>query len=126
MTTIITEVPVLPRVADDPEALDRERQRLEGEFHRLVRPFLEELQRGGFAGMPHWDHSDVLIQEKDSGRLLVVEAKTSPESIEAEGPQDHAAAGVPASPSFSPEEAEGHYQALGRWKGPLAAKDVQR
>ena len=36
MTTIITEIPVLPGVADDPEGRDREKQRVEGEFQRLV------------------------------------------------------------------------------------------
>src|SRR4051812_3296571 len=36
---------------------------------------------------------------------------------------DEAAPGAPAP--FSQEEAERHYQALGRWKGPLAEKEVQ-
>jgi HEAT repeats len=36
---------------------------------------------------------------------------------------DESPSGLPAP--FSQEEAERHYQALGRWKGPLAAKDVQ-
>lgn len=126
MTTITTEVPgdLLPRVADDPEARDRERQRLEGEFQRLVMHFLEELQRAGLASTPPSGHVDVLIQEKDSGRSLLVEAKTFPAWSAPEDSQERAVAGVPAS--LSPDVAERHYQALGRSKGPLAAEDVQR
>src|SRR4051812_46085628 len=52
MTTIITEVNVLPRLADDPEARDRERQRLEGEFHRLVMLFLENFNEPDLPACP--------------------------------------------------------------------------
>jgi hypothetical protein len=65
-----------------------------------------------------------VIQEKDSGRLLLVEAKTFQVRIDPDDLREHAVAGVPAS--LSPNEAERQYQALGRWKGPLAAKDMQR
>jgi hypothetical protein len=126
MTTITTEVPgnLLPTVADDPEARDRERQRLKEEFHRLVIHFHEELQRAGLASMSRPGRVDVLIQEKDSGRLLVVEAKTFQERIEPDDFRGLDVAGVPHL--LSSDEAEGQYQALGRSKGPLAAEDVQR
>jgi hypothetical protein len=44
----------------------------------------------------------------------------------AEGARAPRAEALPPGPPFSSEEAEAHYQALGRFKGPLAAKDVQR
>jgi hypothetical protein len=33
---------------------------------------------------------------------------------------------IPSGRPFTPEEAEAHYQVLGAWKGPAAARDVQR
>jgi len=74
--------------------------------------------------MSRWGPVDVVIQEKDSGRLLLVEAKTFQEQIEPDDSREPAGAGVFAS--LSHDEAERHYQALGRAKGPLAAEDVQR
>ncbi len=124
MTTFITEVPVLPRIDDDPDARDRYRQVLKEKFRWLVMHFHEELQREGLASMSRWDAVDVVIREKDSGRLLVVEAKTFPERIEPDDFRANAVAPVPAS--LSPNVAERHYQALGRAKGPLAGEDVQR
>jgi hypothetical protein len=126
MTTLITEVPVVPSVAEDPEAHDREKQRLEGEFHRVFMSILKELQQAGLGGLSPSGRFDVVIQEKDAGRLLVIEAKTFPERIDPKDSRDQAAADMSTSAAVSPDEAERHYQALGRFKGPLAAEDVQR
>jgi hypothetical protein len=128
MTTLTTEVPgnlfALP--ADDPEARDRKKQWLEQEYRRRALLVLEDLERAGLVASTSPRQVDVVIHEKDSGRVLLVEMKFSPEPIEDDALRELARAVAEAPASLAPDEAEQHYQALGRFKGPLAAEEVQR
>jgi hypothetical protein len=125
MTTLITEVPgnLVPVTTDDAEARDRKKQWLEQEYHRRAMLVLEDLQRAGLVTGTSSGQVDVVVRENDSGPGLLVEMKFSPQPIEPETRRESAVVAAPAL--LSPDDAERYYQALGRFKGPLAAKDVQ-
>jgi hypothetical protein len=105
MRAITIELPddLLPRLREAPEALGRE-LRLAAAIRWLRLGRISPDEAAEIAGLGRAEFDAAL----------------------AEGALPAGAESEPPGRPFSPEEAEAHYRVLGAWKGPSAAKDVQR
>jgi hypothetical protein len=116
MRTITIELPddLLPRLRETPESLGREMP-LAMAIHWLRRGRISPDEAAAIAGLGRLQFDAALAQiiaSHDGGHApLTVEPASS---------------GAPADEPLSSEVAEAHYQVLGAWKLPAAAKDVQR
>ena len=105
MKAITVELPdeVLPRFRDAPEVLGR------------------ELRLAAAVGLLHLGRISAAKAAEVAGL-----GQAEFEAALASGSPANGTESEPPGRPFAPEEAEAHYRVLGAWKGPSAAKDVQR